>query len=88
MRVKEGFVLREVMGKKVIIAVGEASRTFRGMVQLNGSAAEIWEHIAAGLSKTEIVDSMLQKYDVDRQKLEADVEKSISLFLENGMIEL
>lgn len=88
MRVKEGFVLREVMGKKVIIAVGEASRTFRGMVQLNGSAAEIWEHISAGLAKTEIVDSMLQKYDVDRQTLEADVEKSIGLFLENGMIEL
>ena len=40
------------------------------------------------LAKTEIVDSMLQKYDVDRQTLEADVEKSIGLFLENGMIEL
>ncbi|MBQ4091609.1 MAG: PqqD family protein [Clostridia bacterium] len=88
MKIKEGFVLREVMGKKVVIAVGDASLTFRGMVQLNETAAEIWDHISKGCAKEEIVDAMLEKYDVPRQRLEEDVERSISLFLENGMIEL
>ena len=88
MKIKEGFVLREVMGNNVIIAVGSASRDFRGMVQLNASAAEIWTLIGNGCSKEQIVDAMLEKYNAPRSLLEADVEKSINMFLENGMIEL
>lgn len=35
MKIKEGFVLREIAGKAVVIAVGEASKTFHGMINLN-----------------------------------------------------
>ena len=54
MKIKDGFVLRSVMGNNVVIAVGEASKSFRGMVQLNESAAEIWKHIENGRSRDEI----------------------------------
>ena len=76
------------MGNNVIIAVGEASRSFRGMVQLNASAAEIWTYISKGYEKDAIVDEMLQKYEVEREVLAADVEKSIKLFVDNGMVEI
>lgn len=88
MKIKEGFVLREVMGNNVIIAVGNASRDFRGMVQLNASAAEIWKYIAQGYTKESIVDAMAQKYDADKDVIAADVERSIDMFAANGMIEL
>ena len=35
MRIKEGFVLREVAGQVVVIATGEASKGFHGMIKLN-----------------------------------------------------
>ena len=35
-RIKDGFVLRDVAGQTVVIATGEASRDFHGMVKLNG----------------------------------------------------
>ncbi len=88
LKIKEGFVLREVMGNNVIIAVGEASRNFRGMVQLNASAADIWNFIAKGLDKEQIVDAMMEKYDAERSVIEADVCRSIDQFASNGMIEL
>ena len=37
MRIKEGFVLREVAGQAMVIATGEASKEFHGMVKLNES---------------------------------------------------
>ncbi len=88
MKIKEGFVLRQVMGNNVIIAVGEASRDFHKMVQLNDSAAEIWNYISNGFDHERIVDEMMSKYEVDRKTLEADVEKTINMFAENGMLEL
>ena len=32
MKINEGFVLREVAGQAVVIAVGEASEKFHGMI--------------------------------------------------------
>ena len=88
MKIKEGFVLREVMGNNVIIAVGNASREFRGMVQLNASAAKIWKYIGEGKTRDQIVDAMLEEYDAERGVIEADVDRSIDMFATNGLIEL
>ena len=48
MKIKEGFVLRTVMGNNVVVAVGEASKSFRGMIKLNGTATAIWKLIEEG----------------------------------------
>ena len=88
MKIKDGFVLRSVMGNNVVIAVGEASKNFRGMVQLNESATEIWKHIADGRSRDEICNLMFDKYEVEREALERDVDGVISKLCDNGFIEL
>ena len=33
------------MAKDVIIAVGEASKTFNGMIAVNATGAFIWDHL-------------------------------------------
>ena len=88
MKIKEGFVLREVMGNNIVIAVGEASRSFRGMVQLNDTATLIWKLISDGNTKEQIVDALLEKYDAAREIIEADVDKSIKMLVDNGLVEL
>ena len=88
MKIKDGFVLRSVMGNNVVIAVGEASKNFRGLVQLNESAAEIWKHIEDGKTRDEICELMFDKYEVERANLEADVDRVIATLCENGFIDL
>ena len=46
MKIKDGFVLRQVAGQGVVIATGEASKEFSGMVKLNGTGSFIWERVA------------------------------------------
>lgn len=73
MRIKEGFVLREVAGQNVVIATGEASKTFHGMIKLNETGRVIWEGLAAGKADDQIVADLTAAYDVSAEKAAADV---------------
>ena len=37
MKIKNGFMLRKVGAQNVVVAVGEASRSFNGIIRLNDS---------------------------------------------------
>ena len=86
MKIKKGFVLRRVMGNYVVVAVGEASRSFRGMIKLNDTAAAVWKGIEKGLSASEICDAICEEYDVERSVALADVEKVVFELTKNGFI--
>ena len=88
MRIKDGFVLRKVMDNYVVVSVGESSKTFRGMIKLNVTAVEIWNGIAAGLDRNAIVDALLDKYDADVSTVERDVDSTLALLSEQGIVEL
>ncbi len=88
MKIKEGYVIRKVMGNHMVIATGEASKNFHGMVKLNDTAAEIWKYIAEGKSEDEIFASMLEKYEVDEDKLRDDISSTVKTLLKQGFIEI
>ncbi len=88
MKIKEGYVIRQVMGNYVVIATGEESRNFHGMVKLNETAANIWNHIAEGKSEDEIVTAMMNEYEVEEQQLRADIKKTVETLAAQGLVEL
>lgn len=88
MKIKEGFVLRRVLDEAIVIASGEASKSFHGMVKLNDSAADIWGWIADGFSEAEVVTKLAEEYGLDIAKAEADVKAMISQMTEAGFIEV
>lgn len=88
MKIKEGFVVRKVMGNNVIIATGAQSKKFHGMVKLNDTAAEIWGYLSSEMDVETICKTMLEKYDVDEALLRADIEKTVNTLIEQGFVEL
>ena len=42
MKIKNGFVLRVVGGESVVVPVGEMSKKFHGMINLNETGAFLW----------------------------------------------
>lgn len=86
-KIKEGFVLRKVADQYVVIATGEASRDFHGMIKLNQVGADIWEGLNAGSGVEEIADRIVEKYEVDRAKAEADIEALVRRIEEAGFLE-
>lgn len=78
MKIKEGFVLREIAGEYVVIALGSASRIFNGMIKLNESGCLIWKKLSEGCEKEEVIDAVLAEYDAPRSIIAADVERIIN----------
>lgn len=79
MKIKNGFVVREIAGQYVVVALGQASKIFNGIIKLNESAKFIWDMLVKGAEKGEIVAALLSEYEgVDATVVEADVEKFIN----------
>lgn len=88
MKIKEGFVMREVAGQTMVIATGKASENFSGMIRLNGTAKEIWLLVEQGYSMDDIVKSINEKYVGNSGKVRSDVERIILTMTEYGFIEV
>lgn len=83
----KGFTLRRVMGQAIVVATGEASQQFRGMIKLNQTAADIWDWLDKGLSESEMADQLAKKYEIPVEKAAADVEKLIDQMRTSGILE-
>lgn len=86
MRIKSGFVLREVAGQNMVIATGEASKDFHGMIKLNSTGKEIWQGLQAGLSEMEIAKKLQEIYEVEETQALHDIEEFIGQMLEMGFV--
>ena len=79
MKIKNGFILREVAGENVVIAVGEAATKFRGMIRLNPTGAFLWKLLESDTTEEAMVAAMLESYDTDGET----AKKDISAFVES-----
>lgn len=86
MRTKQGFVMRDVAGQTVIIATGEASRQFQGMIRVNPTGKIVWQGLTDGLNDAAIVDRVTAEFDVDRATAERDVAAFIAQMRDNGFL--
>ena len=87
MRIKQGFVMRDVAGQAVVIATGDASRDFHGMVKLNQTAAVVWHGVEQGLDVKAIAERLVAEYDVETGRALADVEALLARMREQGFVE-
>lgn len=89
MKQKEGFVLREVCGEKVIVGEGLAAVDFGKLISLNETAAWLWEKAASlgDFTTKQLADALCEAYDVEKKRALDDVEKLLTTWKESGLIE-
>ena len=77
MKLKKGFVLKEVAGKCVAVPTG-TDINFNGMITLNGTAKVLWDCLKKGAETEDLTNALLAEYDVDRET----AEKHAAAFVE------
>ena len=87
MKIKKGFVLREIAGQSIVIALGEATKTFNGMIKLNESGLFIWNCLENDVTVEDIVAAMTERYEVDAERAASDIKTFTDTLLEAGIIE-
>lgn len=86
-KIKDGFVLREVAGQAVVIAVGEASKSFHGMINLNETSRVIWQAVEQGLDVDAIAQKLVQDYEVDMELAHRDAVSMLEQMESAGILE-
>lgn len=64
MKLKDGFILREVAGEQVVIPTGDAL-DLNMMITLNESGAFLWKQLEQENTEDGMVSALLAEYDVD-----------------------
>lgn len=80
MKIKPGFMLRNVAGRDIVVAVGSASMDFNGMISLNETAAFLWKKLEQGADYDALLAAMLDEYETD----EITAKEGIDAFLETA----
>ncbi len=86
MKIKDGFILREVADSFIVVAVGEAVKAFNGVINLNQTGALLWKTLEKGAEEKDLVDALLNEYDVERELAEKDVKMFITKLTEAGLV--
>lgn len=76
MKIKPGFILRQLAGENVVVPVGAAGASFNGMIRLNDTAALLWQELSAGTDEEQLVQKLLDACNgVDADTARADVRE-------------
>ncbi len=86
MKLKPGFVLREVAGSCVVVPTG-AELDFNGMISLNETGKTIWKCLENDVNFDDIVAAILAEYDVDEATAHTAVEGFIEKLRSHGFLE-
>ena len=73
MKIKDGFMLREVASQTMVVAIGEASKTFNGIIRLNPTGKFLWEKLQSETTVEELTAAMTSEYDIDERTANQDI---------------
>lgn len=87
MKIKDGFILKDVAGSKIVIATGSAKLDFNGVITFNDVGADVFSLLDGTKTVEEIAECIATKYDVESEMVKADVEKLIDKMRKHNLIE-
>ena len=87
MKIKEGFVLRKIGDKDVVIGEGLDQINFNKIIALNSSAANLWRGLAIkDFSEEDAIDFLENYYQIDHQIAEKDAKAILEKWKSVGLI--
>ena len=87
MKIKKGFVLRNVCGENIIVAEGKENIDFSKIISMNESSAYLWKNVEGkDFDANTLCGLLLDEYDVDEATALADAKDTVRKWLEVGII--
>ena len=87
MKIKEGFLLRQVGENHVVVPVGAQTVDFRCVITLNEVGAFLWQKLTADCTVADLVAAVLDEYDVTADIATADTERFVADLREKNLLD-
>ena len=86
MKLKASVIVQEMDGRFVLIDADSGEDRFRGIINMNRTAAFIARLLEKETTKEDIVKALTDKYDVSPEVADANAQKVIDQFLKVGLL--
>ncbi len=87
MKIKDGFLLRQFGEGSIVVAVGEGSENFNKLITLNSVGAFIFKKLGNDITREELIKSVIDRYDIDKETAERDTDAFIGKLKEAGLLD-
>ena len=87
MKIKEGFMLKNIAGANVVVPVGSNTVSFKSVITLNESGAFLWKRLENETTPEDVIKAMLVEYDVDEATAKADIDEFIELLKKADLLQ-
>ena len=87
MKIKDGYILKDVAGAKIVIATGAQRLNFNGVMTFNEVGAVVFNMLDGTNSVQDIATKISEDYDVPFERVQTDVENLIKKMKEHNLIE-
>jgi hypothetical protein len=87
MKIKEGFMLKNIAGANVVVPVGSNTVSFRSVITLNESGAFLWKQLENDTTKEKVLEAMLGEYSVDEATAKADIDEFVELLQKADLLQ-
>lgn len=87
MKIKEGFLLREIADCHIVVPVGSRVIDFKGLMTLNNSGYFIWNQLIEENTYEKLLGSILQEYEIDGEIAKKDLDEFLDKARESGVLE-
>lgn len=86
MKIKDGFVLRNICDEYIVVAVGRQTLDFKGLIKLNETGAFLWEQLKNECSEEELLTALRAEYAVDEATAKADIAAFLASLKEAALL--
>lgn len=80
------YILRDIAGESILVSIGQGVADFCGVVVLNESAKILWTTLLGGATTEDLTETLVQAFQVSPAQAQADVEETLSILMERGMV--
>ena len=88
MKIKNGFVLREMCGENIVAAEGLEHINFNKLISLNSTAAFLWKALEGKeFTQEDMAQLLVDEYGIDRELAMTDSGNLMKSWAEAGIAE-
>ncbi len=86
MKIKDGFIVREILDSYMAVPVGERTREVHGVIALNETGAFLWKMLEKDTSEDKLIASMVKEYEITEKTAKDDIKEYLSFLREKGWL--
>ena len=75
MDLKKEFMLRNIAGDNILVPLGGTINDLNGLIAINEIGKFIWENIESSKDEDELLQRILDEYEVERDVAKADLDE-------------